>query len=138
MSKENVEVVRSAYEAFDLGDLKAVLDQLDPAVVSYTASPLPDPKDHLGHDGFLQWVENWTGAFDEFAMEVEEYIGSGDQIIVRVRQRATGAASGAPVEQTFWILHSFRKGKILRIGIHASQDQALEAAALRGVVPGSG
>ncbi len=66
--------------------------------------------EHLGHDGFLQWVENWTGAFDEFAMEVEEYIGLGDQIIVRVRQRATGAASGAPVEQTFWILHSFRKG----------------------------
>ncbi len=34
MSEENVEVVRRAYEAFDLGDLKAVLDQLDPAVLA--------------------------------------------------------------------------------------------------------
>ena len=130
MSQENVEIVRRAYEAFALGDLKAVLDQLDPTVVSYTASPLPDPEEHFGHDGFLQWVENWTGAFDEFAMEVEEYIDSGDQVIVRALQRATGAASGAPVEQVFWFLHSFREGKILRIGIHASQDQALEAAGL--------
>jgi len=130
MSQENVEVVRRAYEAFALGDLKTVLDQLDATVVSYTASPLPDPEEHLGHDGFLQWVENWTGAFDELAMEVEEYIDSGDQVIVRALQRATGAASGAPVEQTFWFLHSFREGKILRIGVHASQDQALEAAGL--------
>lgn len=130
MSEENIEVVRRAYEAFALGDLKTVLDQLDPAVVSYTGSPLPDPEEHHGHDGFLKWVENWTGVFDEFAMEVEEYVDSGDHVIVRVLQRATGAVSGAPVEQVFWFLHSFKERKILRIGIHASHGQALEAARL--------
>jgi ketosteroid isomerase-like protein len=131
MSQENVEVVRKAYEAFARGDLTAVLGQLDPAVVSYTASPLPDPVEHRGHDGFLRWVENWTGAFDEFVIEVEDHIAAGEKVVIRALQRATGATSGVPVEQTFWLLHFLREGKIVRIGIHGTEDQALKAAGLR-------
>jgi ketosteroid isomerase-like protein len=131
MSQENVEIVRKAYDAFARGDMPTVLGQLDPAVVSYTASPLPDPEEHRGHEGFLQWVENWTGAFDQFAMDAEEYTEVAENVVVRARQRATGASSGTPVEQTFWFLHVLRNGKISRIGIHATEDQALEAAGLR-------
>ena len=123
-------MVRKAYEAFAKGDLTAVLQQLDPAVVSYTASPLPDPVELRGHDGFRQWVENWTGAFDEFVIEVEEYIDAGDGVVVRARQQATGLTSGVPVEQMFWLLHLLGDGKIIRIGIHATEDQALAAAGL--------
>jgi uncharacterized protein len=130
MSQENVEVVRTAYDAFARGDLPTVLGQLDPAVVSYTASPLPDPQEHRGHEGFLQWVENWTSAFDQFAMEAEEYTEVAENVVVRARQRATGASSKTPVEQTFWFLNVLRNGKVSRIGIHATQDQALEAAGL--------
>lgn len=128
MSSDNVEVVRKAYEAFAHGDLTAVLNQLDPAVLSYTAAPLPDPTEHHGLEGFLEWVENWTGTFDEFEMEVQEYISARDMVVVCALQRATGAASGVPVAQTFWLVHTVEHGKIARIGIHATKDQALEAA----------
>jgi ketosteroid isomerase-like protein len=131
MSRENVEVVLSAYEAFAQGDLTAVLAQFDPAVVSYTAPPLPDPVEHQGYGGFLEWVENWTGAFEEFSIDVKDHIDAGEEVVVRVVQRATGVASGVPVEQTFWLVHVLRDGKITRIGIHASEGQALEAAGLR-------
>ena len=100
MSQENVEVVLGAYEAFAQGDLTAVLARFDPTVVSYTAPPLPDPVEHQGHDGFLEWVENWTGAFDEFVIDVKDHIDAGEEVVVRVVQRATGVASGVPVEQT--------------------------------------
>jgi ketosteroid isomerase-like protein len=131
MSQQNVEIVLSAYEAFAQGDLTEVLAHFDPAVVSYTAPPLPDPVEHQRYEGFLEWVENWTGAFDEFAIYVEDHIDLGERIVLRVVQRATGATSGVPVEQTFWLLHVLRDGKITRIGIHASEGQALEAAGLR-------
>jgi ketosteroid isomerase-like protein len=130
MSEENVEIVRKAYEAFDHGDLTTLLAHFDPEVVSYTASPLPDPMEHVGHEGILQWIDNWTGAFEEFEMEPTEYIDLGDKVIVCALQRATGAASGVPVEQTFWFLQVLRNGTIVRIGIHATEDQALEAAGL--------
>ena len=130
MSQENIEVVLSAYEAFAQGDLTAVLARFDPAVVSYTAPPLPDPVEHQGYGGFLKWVEDWTGAFDEFEIYVKDHIDAGEKVVVRVVQRATGAASGVPVEQTFWLLHVLRDGKITRIGVHTSEGQALEAAGL--------
>ena len=101
MSQENVETVLKAYASFSKGDLTTVLQQLDPEVVSYTAAPL-DPAEYRGHEGFLQWCENWLDAFDEFENEVEGHVEVGEAVVLRVRQRATGAASGVPVERTFW------------------------------------
>jgi ketosteroid isomerase-like protein len=130
MSEENVATVRRAYAAFSVGDLTSVLRQFDPDVISYTAAPL-DPAEYRGHEGFLEWCENWLSAFDRFDMEVESHVEVGEAVVLRVRQRATGASSGVPVERTFWFAHRFRGDKIIRIGIHASEEQALEAAGLR-------
>ena len=124
-----METVLRAYASFSKGDLSAVLREFDPEVVSYTAAPL-DPAEYLGHEGFLDWCENWLSAFDEFGMEVESHVEVGEAVVLRVRQRATGLASGAPVERTFWFLHRFGGGKIARIGIHSTEEQALEAAGL--------
>jgi ketosteroid isomerase-like protein len=130
MSQENVEIVFRAYQAFSEGDLTTVLEQFDPEVVSYTAFPLPDPTELRGHEGFLQWVDNWTDSFDEFTMEIETQIDLGDTVVLGARQRATGATSGVPVEQVFWFVHVVRDGMIARIGIHNTKKQALEAAGL--------
>jgi ketosteroid isomerase-like protein len=129
MSKENVEVVLRAWAAFSEGDLTKVLQQFDPEVVSYTAPPL-DPAEYRGHEGFLKWCENWLSAFDDFTNEVESHFETGEAVVLRVRQRATGATSGVPVERIFWFVHQFGGGRIDRIGIHANEEQALEAVGL--------
>jgi ketosteroid isomerase-like protein len=130
MSQENVETVLRAYASFSEGDLTAVLREFDPEVISYTAAPL-DPAEYRGHQGFLEWCENWLSAFDEFGMEVKSHVEVGEAVVLQVRQQATGASSGVPVERTFWFLHRFSGGKITRIGIHATEEQALEAAGLK-------
>jgi ketosteroid isomerase-like protein len=130
MSRENVEIVRQAYVAFAQGDLGAVLKAFDPEVVSYTAPPLPDAAEYRGHEGMLQWIGNWTEGFDEFAMEAEDYIDAQDRVVARVHQRATGAGSGVPVESRFWLVHTLRRGKVVRIGIYGTKAGALEAAGL--------
>jgi uncharacterized protein len=131
MSQENVEIVREAYEAFAQGDLGAVLNAFDPDVVSYTAPPLPDPAEYHGREGVLEWIGNWTEGFDEFALEADEYIDAGDHVVAGVNQRATGAASGVPVERRTWLLHTVRNGQVVRIGVYATKSEALEAAGLR-------
>jgi ketosteroid isomerase-like protein len=129
MSQENVEIVLRAWTAFSEGDLTTVLQQLDPDVVSYTAAPL-DPAVYRGHDGFLEWCGNWLSAFDEFTNEVESHVDAGESVVLRVRQRATGHASRVPVERTFGFVHELGGGRITRIGIHATEEQALEAAGM--------
>jgi ketosteroid isomerase-like protein len=128
MSDENVGIVRRAYEAFAVGDLAEVLRTFSPDVVSYTAPPLPDAAEYHGHDGVLKWMTNWIEAFDDFVMEAEEYIDLGDRVVAGVRQSATGAGSGVPVENRFWLLHVLRDGRVFRIGIYATRAAALEAA----------
>ena len=130
MSEENVKVVREAYEAFAQGDLGAVLNATDPKIVSYTAPPLPDPAEYHGHEGMLQWIGNWTEGFDEWDLEAEEYIDAGDHVVVGVYQRATGAASGVPVERRTWFLHTLRNRRVVRIGVYATKSEALEAVGL--------
>ena len=125
-----MEVVRRAYEAFAEGDLAAVLSEFAPDVVSYTAAPLPDPAEYHGHEGLLQWMGNWTEEFDEFAMEVEEYTDAGDDVVVQAYQRVTGAGSGVPAGRRFWFLHTVREDKITRIGVYATEAEALEAVGL--------
>jgi uncharacterized protein len=130
MSQENVEIVRRGHEAFEQGDMAALLELVDPEVVSYTAAPLADPAEYHGPDGIFQWVANWTEGFDDYVQHAEDYIDAGDHVIARVYQRATGKQSGVPVERRFWFLHTLRNGKLVRVGVHGSKRDALEAAGL--------
>jgi ketosteroid isomerase-like protein len=56
MSQENVETARAAYEAWNRGDLQAVLDRLHPDV-EWEENPDVYPgldRIYRGHDGFLK------------------------------------------------------------------------------------
>jgi ketosteroid isomerase-like protein len=74
MSQENIEVVRCGYDAFSRGELAAMFEDVHPEIVSYTTPPLPDPGEHSGYDGMLEWISDWTAEFDDFTMEAEEFI----------------------------------------------------------------
>jgi ketosteroid isomerase-like protein len=130
MSQENVEIVRRGHEAFERGDVAAMLALVHPELVSYVAPPLADPAEYHGPNGMFQMMANWTEGFDDYVQRAEEYIDAGDHVIVRVHQRATGAQSGVPVERDFWFFHTVRNGKLTRMGVHESKQQALEAAGL--------
>jgi ketosteroid isomerase-like protein len=129
MSHENVEIVRSTYEAFDRGDIDAALSNADPALVTYRADP--EASTWHGPDGFLQSMADWTEGFDHFSARAEEFIDAGDRVIVRVHQWALGQSSGAPVEADFWFVHSLSGGKVTRLDIFAKKGPAFESAGLR-------
>jgi ketosteroid isomerase-like protein len=131
MSEENVELVRRGWEDLERGDIAAAFKFVHPEVVSYTAPPLPDPAEYHGLDGMLEWLGNWIEGFDDYVQHAEEYIEAGDHVIARVHQRGTGTESGVPVEGEFWFLHRLRNGKLVRMGVHVSKQQALEAAGLQ-------
>jgi ketosteroid isomerase-like protein len=130
MSRENVEAVRRGFEAWNAGDVDAVLGMFDEAVVTRQFAPLPDPATFRGREGVLQALSEWIEDFDEFAMFDEEYIDAGEQVVVRVWEVARGMTSGVPVEATFWFVHSFEDGKVVRLDVYASRDEALEATEL--------
>jgi uncharacterized protein len=133
MSQANVDFVRRGWEAYERGDLSAALETFSPDLVTYVAPPIPVAGTYQGPEGFLQLTLDWAEGFDELVATAEEHIDApGDQVVTRVRHRASGAESGVPVETDIWYVWTVRDGKTVRVDVFNDRSEALEAAGLSG------
>ncbi len=130
MSLENVDLVRRGWEAYERGDLSAVLADVSADVVTYIAPPSPVEGTYHGPEGLLQSLLDWAEGFDELVITAEEFIDAGDRVVVRTHQRARGAESGVPVEDDFWFVHTIRTGKSVRLALFVDRSAAFGAAGL--------
>ena len=133
VSAENLEIVLSGYAAFDTGDHQAMFELFSPDAITHRAPPQPDSGTWHGPEGILEALAEWTTDFENFEMSADAFTEAGpSQVIVHVHQRATGRASGAPIEADFWLVHTLRDRKITRTDIFVREQQALDAAGLAG------
>ena len=128
MSRENLEIVRRSFAAFETGDLDRLRDLVTDDLVVYRAEP--DGATAHGLEGFLQLTEEWTEGFTDWTPVPQEFTDAGRRVVVRVRQSARGEASGVPVTDDFWFVFEFRGARIARMSIYAHEAEALEAAGL--------
>jgi ketosteroid isomerase-like protein len=130
MSQENVEIVRSAFEAYERGDFAAMLKDAHPEMITYRENP--DGATYPGSDGLLKALAEWVEDFDEFTATAQEFIDANNhQVVVRVHQTAVGMQSGAPIEADFWFVYTLSDAKVTRLDMFARKSQALQAAGLR-------
>jgi ketosteroid isomerase-like protein len=130
MSRENVDLVRRGWQAYEDGDLSAVLALLSPDMVTHVAAPLPVAGTYQGPEGFLQVTIDWAEGFDDLVMTGEEFIDAGGQVVVRSLHKSRGAESGAPVETDIWYVFTVQAGKAVRVAIFNDRSDALKAAGL--------
>jgi ketosteroid isomerase-like protein len=129
VSAENVAVVRGCFEAYERGDIEAMVGFADPELITYRAPPNPDAGTYQGPEGFIEALLDWTAGFDEFQASLEEVIDANEeQVIGRIHQRAVGSESRAPIEADFWFLYTIRGGKIVRLDMFIRRSHAFEAA----------
>jgi ketosteroid isomerase-like protein len=126
MSRENIEIIQRGFDAFQRGDLQTVLAAGDPGVVVENHA-VPEALTYEGLDGALSAITDWVDAFEDFRVEIDELVDSGDDVLVVTRQRGQGRDSGAPVESRFGMLFSFRDGAVVRWRIYADLDEARAA-----------
>ena len=129
MSRENLEVVRRLFTAFSYGDVTAMLQDLDPDVVLQVEQAGQGV--YRGHEGVIESFVDWTEDFDDFKVVAEEFLDKGDYVVVRTRQTGSGKSSGAPMEGVFWFVCQVREGKVVRIHVLPTEQEALEAVGLR-------
>ena len=127
--RELAELAHSAIDAYNRGDIQAVLEQLDEQIEVYTAPGLVNAGTYNGHDGFLQWLAQWSEAWDEFRLELEriDFVGEHYEV-VSVRQFGRGAGSGVEVEMRTAQLYEIHDGKATRLHYYPDRDAALAAA----------
>ncbi len=127
--RELAELARRGIDAYNRGDIEAVLEQLDEEVEVYTPPELPNAGTYHGHDGFLQWLAQWSEAWDEFRLELEgiDFVGEHYEVVT-VRQFGRGAGSGVEVEMRIAQLYEVHDGKATRLHYYHDRDVALAAA----------
>jgi ketosteroid isomerase-like protein len=143
VSKENVELVRAAVEAYQRPEMIALLasgeldfELFDPEI-EWDASRLGDMIPDLagvywGHEGVRTYWRRWFEAWKDLQFEIEDVRDAGDEVVVLIRnQRQWGRHSGICTELPPWaMLFTFRDGKLVRWRAFPDHESALEAAGL--------
>jgi ketosteroid isomerase-like protein len=129
MSRENVELARRAFQAFNDRDLDAVLAGLDEEVEAFPRLAAVEGG-YRGHDGVRRWWAQLLDAFPDFHVEILEVRDLGDRMVLTLRLRGHGAGSDTPIDATHWQVTQLRDGKVIRWRVYTSESEALEAVGL--------
>ncbi|HTQ68865.1 MAG TPA: nuclear transport factor 2 family protein [Solirubrobacteraceae bacterium] len=131
MSRENVEQVREAVDAFNRRDLDAYLGLMEPDVeLTPYERVVEGLGPYRGHDGVRTWWRETLAALPDLRAELDQLRDLGDMVFARGHLRGTGSRSGAPIERTLWIAVEVRDGKAVSWHTHASEAEALKAVGL--------
>lgn len=117
MSQQNVSLVQSLYEAFERGDVPAILGAMDPDIVwdIPQAPGYPLGGIHRGPQGIAsEFFSLIPSYYQEFAATAQHMLDDGDLVIVLGEYRGRGKAHGTPFQVPVAHVYTFRDGKWIR------------------------
>jgi Ketosteroid isomerase-related protein len=131
MSAEKVETLRRALDAFNGRDRAAWIAVCDPEVENYPPREWPENARIRGAGAIYDFYVEAVKAWDQGSFDWGEFIDAGnDRIVANQLREMRGKTSGASVEWSYWVVFTFRDGRVLRSEWFADKAEALEAAGL--------
>ncbi|MFL5885576.1 MAG: nuclear transport factor 2 family protein [Thermoleophilaceae bacterium] len=130
MSEENVALIVRGYEHFAATGEPNWDTFAETIVVRDHQSP--DQGEYVGHDGYQRWLDDWSAAWDEWHIEVEDVLDAGDAVLVLIHHTARGHASGMDLDSHDGMLWHIRDGKSVALDYYTGRERALAAAGLTG------
>ena len=128
MSQENVERVRSGFEALNARQPDYSL--FHPALIYHPRADEPDPSAHVGRDAFERLLDGFLESFRDLRFDVLEVIDAGNRVIVSTVMHGRGAASAASVDDAYVFVYKLRDGLVVEGWEYRTKQEALEAVGL--------
>ena len=111
----NVEIIKSLYHAFSLGDIEAVFAILAPDVEWIESEGIPYGGTFIGHDAIMNGVFGKIGAeWENFTATVHEYIDAGDSVVTLGVDRGTYKATGKTMQAPTASVWTLKEGKVVK------------------------
>ena len=133
MSRENIELLRQGYSAFNDGSPEGFIAMLDEAFVYRSRDELPGGGSFEGRGVFRDRLTALSEVYEEVRFKPEELIDAGDSVVVVVvRMHARGRTSGVTLEESISHVWRVRDGRALTLTVYSGRDEALEAIGLKG------
>ena len=127
MPQDNVDVVQGAWDAFERGDIDAVLEAISPAAQTRIPESLPWGGTYVGPDGFRDFLAGLTERFEQFTATPDKVLGADDNHVVVVARTKGRTKSGGAFEGSAIWLYQLRDGKIADAETFGDTAQVLEA-----------
>jgi ketosteroid isomerase-like protein len=131
LSPQDIEIVRDQFEAVNERDFQRAMDHYaeDVVLVVPPAENAPEPGKFEGKEAVGRWFGGWFQAFgSDYHFEIDEARELGDLILIHAWHGGHGRASGIEVRGELTYLYRVRDGKVARVEIYPTRDEALEAA----------
>jgi ketosteroid isomerase-like protein len=133
VSDPDVEIVRSAYAAFNRGDLEAGARLFDASIEWRTPPNLPEAGTWRGEAEVRRGLRELAEPWDELQADVQDLIPAGEgRVLALVRFSARGRGTGldvrgAGVDSAVWTL---RDGRVVSVEMHSGTAAGFEAVGL--------
>jgi uncharacterized protein len=126
----NVETLRNGYEAFGRGDVEAATESFadDIRWENPEARQIPNPGVAQGKDAVKQIFAELGDHWESFNLTADEFLESGDTVVVLSHSEAKGKESGREVKLPWVHIFRFQDTKVTEV--QALTDTALAAEAL--------
>ena len=130
MSKENVEIVRACFEAWNARDMDTLRALYDPDIVLRTVEDWPEPGPYIGREAVMRFYGHLRETWDADTNEpVSDFIDVSDHVVVRYIWR--GAGQGPDMNMELTLTFTLRKGRIFYMEFFWDHAEALEAVGLK-------
>ena len=120
-------MLRGVYDDWARGEFWNA-DVYDPEIVFVLGESLPDPGVYKGIEGVDRGFRGWLESWRELRLELEELIPVGERIVAVFHQTGIGRTSGIRAELEAGHVWTMRNGKAVRLEVHMSSAEALQAA----------
>jgi ketosteroid isomerase-like protein len=122
------EITRRAISAFMARDLDGILAVADPRIQLRSLLTEAERPLYHGHDGVREWFDAVFGVFPDWRPQprAASYDEDG-AVVIPLDVTATGAGSGVPIDQTYWLGARVQAEKITFFGFFRTEDDAMQA-----------
>jgi ketosteroid isomerase-like protein len=124
---EGSEFAARVYAAVNARDREAIKALSAPDFVVATTVEA-----YRGPEALLEWMDEGDDAFDDFTVELLEVEELDGHVVVSMRQRGRGKASGAEVDDRITHVWTIRDGQAIRLQSFAHRDDAVRYARRSG------
>lgn len=131
MSKENIDLVRRAIEAYNRRDFETMEALNHPDMeLDWTASRGFQAGVYRGSEEVMGFYRSFLGTFEKVEVEPERFIETGDLVVVPNSVQTRGR-DGIETTAQSALVFELRGGRIARICLYQETEQALKAIGLR-------
>lgn len=120
----------TGYEAFNRRDFTGAVRAFDPAV-EWDFSEMPDGRIVRGVDELRDYWATLVDTWDEFRVEVEDFVDGPDGDVTLVRLVAVARTSGLRFDDPAALVWESSEGRVRRVRFYLSRKAALKAAGIR-------